>query len=47
MAPRYDAVVGGSHNGLTCGAYLREVRATKTLVLERRPCKAGRRHRKR
>jgi phytoene dehydrogenase-like protein len=36
MAETYDAViVGGGHNGLTCGAYLARA-GLKTLVLERR-----------
>ncbi|MEM9757503.1 MAG: FAD-dependent oxidoreductase, partial [Pseudomonadota bacterium] len=35
-AARYDAIiVGGGHNGLTCGAYLARA-GLKTLVLERR-----------
>ena len=41
MAARYDAVViGGGHNGLTCGAYLARA-GLKTLVLERRPVIGG------
>ncbi|MCC7272946.1 MAG: NAD(P)/FAD-dependent oxidoreductase [Alphaproteobacteria bacterium] len=41
MAERYDAViVGGGHNGLTCGAYLARA-GLKTLVLERRPVVGG------
>ena len=36
MASAYDAIIiGGGHNGLTCGAYLAR-RGCKTLVLERR-----------
>ena len=36
MAKRYDAIIiGGGHNGLTCGAYLAKA-GVKTLVLERR-----------
>ena len=36
MAERYDAIiVGGGHNGLTCGPYLARA-GLKTLVLERR-----------
>src|SRR5580658_9019213 len=36
MAERYDAlIIGGGHNGLTCGAYLARA-GLKTLVLERR-----------
>ena len=34
----YDVIViGGGHNGLTCGAYLRARAGKKVLVLERRP----------
>ena len=41
MASRYDAVIiGGGHNGLTCGAYLARA-GRKTLVLERRPVIGG------
>jgi phytoene dehydrogenase-like protein len=41
MAERYDAViVGGGHNGLTCGAYLARA-GMKTLVLERRNVVGG------
>jgi phytoene dehydrogenase-like protein len=41
MAERYDAViVGGGHNGLTCGAYLARA-GLKTLVLERRNVVGG------
>jgi len=41
MAERYDAIiVGGGHNGLTCGAYLARA-GLKTLVLERRPVIGG------
>ncbi|MDP2663790.1 MAG: FAD-dependent oxidoreductase, partial [Dehalococcoidia bacterium] len=35
MAEEYDAlIVGGGHNGLTCGAYLAKS-GLKVLVLER------------
>ena len=41
MAERYDAIIiGGGHNGLTCGAYLARA-GLKTLVLERRPVLGG------
>ncbi|MGO8798387.1 MAG: phytoene desaturase family protein [Roseiarcus sp.] len=41
MAERYDAIIiGGGHNGLTCGAYLARA-GLKTLVLERRPVVGG------
>jgi phytoene dehydrogenase-like protein len=42
VAPiRYDAIIiGGGHNGLTCGAYLARA-GKKTLVLERRPVIGG------
>src|SRR6202047_5033927 len=41
MAERYDAIiVGGGHNGLTCGAYLARA-GLKTLVLERREVIGG------
>jgi phytoene dehydrogenase-like protein len=41
MAERYDAViVGGGHNGLTCGAYLARA-GLRTLVLERREVVGG------
>ena len=41
MAKDYDAiVVGGGHNGLTCGAYLAKA-GLKTLVLERRHIVGG------
>ena len=41
MAERYDAIIiGGGHNGLTCGAYLARA-GLKTLVLERRPMLGG------
>ena len=41
MAGRYDAIIiGGGHNGLTCGAYLARA-GLKTLVLERRPMVGG------
>ncbi|MHC4429909.1 MAG: NAD(P)-binding protein [Planctomycetota bacterium] len=37
MAQSYDAIIiGGGHNGLTCGAYLAKA-GLKTLVLKRRP----------
>src|SRR5919106_1154580 len=36
MTEKFDAIiVGGGHNGLTCGAYLAKA-GLKTLVLERR-----------
>ncbi len=38
---KYDAVIiGGGHNGLTCGAYLARA-GKKVLVLERRPVIGG------
>lgn len=41
MAERYDAIViGGGHNGLTCGAYLAKA-GLSTLVLERREVIGG------
>ena len=41
MPERYDAiVVGGGHNGLTCGAYLARA-GLKTLVVERRSILGG------
>jgi phytoene dehydrogenase-like protein len=41
MAERYDAIIiGGGHNGLTCGAYLARA-GLKTLVLERRHVLGG------
>lgn len=41
MAEKYDAViVGGGHNGLTCGAYLSRA-GLKTLVLERKSVIGG------
>ena len=41
MAERYDAIIiGGGHNGLTCGAYLARA-GLKTLVLERRAVIGG------
>jgi phytoene dehydrogenase-like protein len=41
MTGRYDAIIiGGGHNGLTCGAYLARA-GLKTLVLERRPIVGG------
>ncbi len=40
-AANYDAVIiGGGHNGLTCGAYLARA-GKKVLVLERRPVIGG------
>src|SRR5882672_175970 len=41
MVDRYDAIIiGGGHNGLTCGAYLARA-GLKTLVLERRHIVGG------
>ena len=41
MTGRYDAIIiGGGHNGLTCGAYLARA-GLKTLVLERRSVIGG------
>src|SRR5579872_4056213 len=41
MAERYDAIiVGGGHNGLTCGAYLAKA-GLRAIVLERRPVVGG------
>src|SRR5260221_8818431 len=41
VAERYDVVIiGGGHNGLTCGAYLARA-GLKTLVLERREVIGG------
>jgi phytoene dehydrogenase-like protein len=41
MAERFDAIIiGGGHNGLTCGAYLARA-GLKTLVLERRHVVGG------
>ncbi len=41
MAQDYDAIIiGGGHNGLTCGAYLAKA-GLSTLVLERRPMVGG------
>jgi phytoene dehydrogenase-like protein len=41
MAEKYDAIViGGGHNGLTCGAYLAKA-GLNTLVLERRDVIGG------
>ena len=41
MPDRYDAIIiGGGHNGLTCGSYLSRA-GLKTLVLERRPVIGG------
>ena len=41
MAERYDAIIiGGGHNGLTCGAYLARA-GLRTLVLERNPVFGG------
>ena len=42
-AAEYDAVIiGGGHNGLTCGAYLARA-GRKVLVLERRPLSSAER----
>ncbi len=41
MTAQYDAIViGGGHNGLTCGAYLSRA-GKKTLVLEQKPYVGG------
>ncbi|RMF07634.1 MAG: NAD(P)/FAD-dependent oxidoreductase [Alphaproteobacteria bacterium] len=41
MTDKYDAIiVGGGHNGLTCGAYLSKA-GLKTLVIERRDILGG------
>lgn len=41
MKPQYDAIiVGGGHNGLTCGAYLARA-SVKVLVVERRDVIGG------
>ena len=41
MSERYDAIIlGGGHNGLTCGAYLARA-GLSTIVLERRPVIGG------
>jgi phytoene dehydrogenase-like protein len=41
MTRRYDAIiVGGGHNGLTCGAHLARA-GLRTLVVERRPIVGG------
>ena len=41
MPERYDAIIiGGGHNGLTCGAYLARA-GLKALVLERREVLGG------
>ncbi len=41
MKPQYDAIiVGGGHNGLTCGAYLARA-GVKVLVVERREIVGG------
>jgi phytoene dehydrogenase-like protein len=41
MSERYDAIiVGGGHNGLTCGSYLARA-GLRTVVLERRDVIGG------
>ena len=41
MTPQFDAIiVGGGHNGLTCGAYLARA-GVKVLVVERREIIGG------
>ncbi len=41
MTKKYDAIiVGGGHNGLTCGAYLSKA-GKQVLILERKPYVGG------